>query len=306
MGAFRNYSTNGLLFAFGFEPLSVAGEDIAEDFSGTLKKGQTLGQREGQVIWGGFNSKFGKMPGQIMPDPIKASSGTWGAKALRIGGSGLNVGFTMWNAYRGYQENGIWGAKDSIVWDMAAAAGAARFAFGSIGTSGPSANISILQRAKNVGMKEAGTVIRMGGGGGALLGMGRIGGAAIGAQIGQQILGTPGAFIGGYIGAAPIRFAATHPLIAGGMVAGAAAAGLGYATYSVVKNGAAAGYKHTQNRKGIDTAGSMASFMTQSAMTMRARAVQDIQKSYLNSRSALGQEAGFMHMPNKNYHSLYR
>ena len=118
--------------------------------------------------------------------------------------------------------------------------------------------------------------------------------------------GVIGGFVGGFIGAAPIRFAATHPLISGGLLlGGAVAAGIG----SVVKGGAAvmrAGAEHRRRQRGIDTSGSMASFMTQNAQTMRARAVQAMHKSHLNARSALGQEASFMHMPSRNYHSRYR
>lgn len=256
------------------------------------------------TYWHGFNMLWNRTPGQIVPDPMRRY--LTGSTAARIGMSSLGAGFTMWHVYSSYQEEGIWGAKDAAVWELATASAGARFAYGSLGTSGPSANIGWMARAASVGAKNPGTRIVFGGGSGMLGGMARFAGAGVGATVGQAVLGTPGAFIGGYVGAAPLRFAATHPLIAGGLAAvGVAAVG----ATAVVKGGSAvlrAGHQHRQNQRGIDTSGSMAAFMTQNAHTMRARAVQAMHKSHLNARSALGQEANFMHMPSKNYHSGYR
>jgi hypothetical protein len=297
VASFRDYTSSGMMMAGGFEPLSRQG---GENFIGPLREGASRG-----TTWGGFNTKWSKH-GSAIPNPLGASSGSMAHKAMRIAGSTAGVAFSAYSIYSGYQENGITGAKDAAVWEVAAASGAARFAWGTAGTSGPQANMSFRKKLAQIGMKNAGTSIVMGGGAGWLPGVARMTGAGIGASVGQAVLGTPGAFIGGFIGAAPVRFAASHPLIAGGMVAGAATAAVGYGAYSVIKGGLQAGYSHRQRQKGIDTSGSMAAFMTQGAQTMRSRSVQAIHKSHLNARSALGQEAGFMHMPSKNYHSQYR
>ena len=135
-------------------------------------------------------------------------------------------------------------------------------------------------------------------------------GAGIGAQIGQAIgdrIGVPGAsiagaFAGAFVGAAPMRFMAAHPIIGAGAVVAGGLAATGYGAYEVMKMG----YAQKQSRRGIQTSGDLAAFMTQGANTMRARSVQAIQKSATNARSALGQEANFMHYPGRNYFSQYR
>lgn len=73
-------------------------------------------------------------------------------------------------------------------------------------------------------------------------------------------------------------------------------------TYNILKMG----YSHRQKQKRLQTDGDMSAFMTQGAFTMRERAVQAIQKSHLNARSALGQEANYMHNPQRSYSSPYR
>ena len=297
VSGFRNYAQQGGLWAGGFEP-TYAGH--SSDFIGPLKADQF----RGGVRWQGYNAQMRRTPGQFVPDMMGPKAGP--GMGMRIGMSSLGFAFSAYNIYSGYQEGGIWGAKDSAVWEIATASAAARFAYGSVGTAGPSRNIGAMARMGQLGIKTPGTKIVFGGGGGMVAGMARVAGAGIGASIGQEIAGTPGAFIGGFIGAAPIRFAATHPLLAGGMALAGVTAAAGAA---VVKGGTAIlreGHQHRQRQRGIDTSGSMAAFMTQNAMTMRSRAVQAMHKSHLNARSALGQEAGFMHMPSKNYHSRYR
>jgi hypothetical protein len=90
-------------------------------------------------------------------------------------------------------------------------------------------------------------------------------------------------------------------LLAGAVVAGGAYLA-GKAGYSVLK----AGYDYRQQGKSIQTSGDLMAFNTGAALTMRARAVQAMQNSHMNSRSALGQEAMFIHQPQRNYHSPYR
>ena len=303
---FRNYNRAGAMWSVGIEPVrATGGASIPLNFVGPLQEGMVRGQQAGGTIWSGYNANFSVTPGEAVPNPLGGMGGSGWSKAGRMAMSGAGAAFSLWNIKSGYDEGGFWGAKDAAVWELATASAASRFAYGSLGSGGPSAGYSRLARLGQIGIKNAGTKIAFGGGSMAG-GMARVAGAGLGATLGQAVLGTPGAFAGAYIGAAPMRFAATHPLLAAGMVAGAATAAVGYGTYSVVKGGLQAGYQHRQRQRGIDTSGSMAAFMTQGAMTMRQRAVQSIHKSHLNARSALGQEAGFMHMPSKNYHSRYR
>tara|TARA_Y100001938_G_C8017654_1_gene393480 strand:+ start:23 stop:1021 length:999 start_codon:yes stop_codon:yes gene_type:complete len=319
ISSFRSYYGQGAMLTTGFTPTGMTDIGVRNVLPlGALERqalsidpipwrepvvGTPVSASKG-ILWEGYNSRVVRGDGAFPTVPLGQHAKGMGA-ALGIAGSVAGLGFTGYNIISGYQEGGIWGAKDAAVWEIATASAAARFAYGSLGTSGPS-NQGRIARLANIGQKKAGTVIKFGGGAGFLAGATRSAGAAMGASLGQAVLGTPGAFIGAYVGAAPMRFAASHPLIAGGMVAGAAVAAVGYGTYSMISTGLQAGRQHRQRQRGIDTSGSMAAFMTQGASTMRARAVQAIHKSHLNARSALGQEAGFMHMPSKNYHSNYR
>jgi len=121
------------------------------------------------------------------------------------------------------------------------------------------------------------------------------------------ILGTAaGGMLGANFGAGPISFMGRHPIMSLGAVATAAAYGgtkaVAHGTYEIMK----AGYRHRRSQIGIDTAGDMGAFMTQSAFSQRQRAVQAMQHSHLNARSALGHEASFLHYPQRSYHSQYR
>jgi hypothetical protein len=286
VSSFRDYNQQGALFMTGFEPRRGGGAGVP-------------------AKWTGYNTMWTREAGQFIPDPIRKIPVS--GSGARMAMSGLGAVGSAWHVYSGYQEGGIFGAKDALVWEMAVASAATRFAYGTLGSSGVSGMSKwSLARMAQIGMKSPGSKIVFGGGAGMMSGMFRVAGAGVGATIGQSLLGTPGAFIGSYIGAAPIRFAATHPILAAGtaLVGITAAAGA-----AAVKGGTAvvrAGAAHRRAQRSIDTSGSMAAFMTQNAHTMRARAVQAMHKSHLNARSALGQEAGFMHMPSKNYHSRYR
>lgn len=283
MAGFRNYAGGGVALGIGLDPVKSTAQGMTHS---------------------GYNILYNRAPGSLLPDPMRKIP--LGGKGMRMLGSSVALGFGGWNVINGYQENGISGAKDAAVWEVAFGAAANRFAYGSIGTAGPMAGVGWRAKMEMLGAKTVGSRIVLGGGAGTLVGMGRFAGAGLGASVGQAVLGTPGAFIGGYIGAAPIRFAATHPLLALGMGLVGAAGAVGF---GAAKAGGAvleAGREHRQRQRSIDTSGSMAAFMTGNATTMRARAVQAMHKSHLNARSALGQEAGFMHMPSKNYHSGYR
>lgn len=292
MSMYKNFLTNyavpGAYAMWGFDPTEV-------------------GPNNSYINQTGWGSSLKFNPGEVLADQRTAlktgANFSRGVSALTTIGAGYNI-------YSGYKENGFWGAYDAAVWDIAVGSAVSRFAHGTLGSSGPSSGISFRERLASIGSKINNTTneqkIVFGGGAGGVAGFARLGGSAIGASIGQELLGTPGAFVGAYIGAAPIRFAATHPLIGGGMALVGAAAGAGYLGIKGATAVVRAGAEHRQRQRSIDTSGSMAAFMTNNAHTARARAVQAMHKSHLNARSALGQEASFMHMPGKNYHSRYR
>lgn len=125
-------------------------------------------------------------------------------------------------------------------------------------------------------------------------------GGLVGATVGNSILGAPGSIIGGVAGAGMATHRAGWALGA----AGVAGATLGYGAYSYLKTGYRRGRDIRMGRV-PHTAGDTSSFFTQNAFTMRSQAIQAMRNSHLNARTALGQEATFMHM-NKNYFSTYR
>jgi hypothetical protein len=157
-------------------------------------------------------------------------------------------------------------------------------------------------RQSGMGMATAGLVGRsITGYGGGLAGM------ALGGAIGSMLPGFAGTAAGMTLGTVGAYAGATVGVKHGGKLGLAAAGlGLGLAGANLAYGVAKAGYNHVQMQKRIDTSGSMAAFHTRGAHTMRARAVQAIHKNHLNARSALGQEASYMHMPSRNYHSRYR
>lgn len=122
--------------------------------------------------------------------------------------------------------------------------------------------------------------------------------ASMGAGMGQSSMGIVGAAAGGYVGARIGRH--TGKLAVAGMFMGGAAM-VGRGTYQLLKTG----YRKAKSSQRIDTSGDIASFYTSNAMTMRSRAVAAIKNSHLNARSALGQEATFLHSQ-RNYFSPYR
>ena len=128
-------------------------------------------------------------------------------------------------------------------------------------------------------------------------------GAMAGGALGGMAGGAPGSILGTGFGMVGAKLGVMGaPMLPGLLAAGAVAGVAGYGAYSVMK----AGYNHAQMQKQIHTSGSMAGFYTQGAHTMRSRAVSAIHKSHMNSRSALGQEANYLHAPSRNYHSRYR
>jgi hypothetical protein len=129
--------------------------------------------------------------------------------------------------------------------------------------------------------------------------MGSVGASAFGA-VGESLLGAPGKYLGQVTGA---KLGASSPWVMAGITTGYLGAKLAYnGASSLLK----AGYSHAMRKKAMQTDGDLSAFYTNSAFTMRSRAVEAINRSHLNARSALGQEATYMHRPYRNYHSPYR
>jgi hypothetical protein len=287
-----NYLWGGGLFAAGMEPTSVGAD--------------------GGVRWQGFGAEVAQHPDMKMP-LIAGQVAGWdklsvGQRMWKAAPNFLGLGFSSYIIASAWAEGGIGAAYDMAVVDLAASAGVARWGYGSPGTRGYTNAKGIGVRT---GIKQAGTTLSSGGMASNLF---RYAGGATGATIGQVVggaLGVPfgstaGAVIGGYIGSAPLSALARHPGLVFGAMAATAAVGAVYTGFHASKQILDAGYSHRQMQKGVNTDGDMAAFMTQNATTMRAKAVQAIHKSYTNGRSALGQEANFMHYPGRNYHSRYR
>jgi hypothetical protein len=192
------------------------------------------------------------------------------AKAFHVA---MGPGMLGLSAYLGYQDNGLSGAFEYVAWDV-------------------STHASVFAHALKPGIQGAanGSLINPIG----LTSIPRFIGAGIGSSVGYQVAGYPGMFLGGYIGGSYKGMA-----VAGGL---AAAAGAAYAVGSLYTEGG----NFRRRQRMLETSGDTSAFMTSGATTMRSRAVSAIQKSHTNARSALGNEAGFMHMPSKNYHSKYK
>jgi hypothetical protein len=323
VSSFLNYANGGALHAIGAQPIGkgligpVGATDIWRLAGGQLEL--RAGQKAlfGNVARSGIAGAVGAgMLAYATGDDVGTAAVAGGFMTamitskpeLLIGGKaagaakgmgrflepGLTVGMSGYFVYKGYQDNGIQGARDAAVWDIAVNSAVAKFGYKAAGY--PEAAI----------MASRGAIVSKG----FISHSARFLGAGVGAQIGQAIgdsIGIPGgsiagAFAGAYVGAAPLRFVASHPIISAGAVVAGGMAAAGYGAYEVMKMG----YAQKQSRRGIQTSGDLAAFMTTGAQTMRARSVQAIQKSHMNARSALGQEANFMHYPSKNYFSQYR
>jgi hypothetical protein len=185
---------------------------------------------------------------------------------------------TASNVLMGFQAGGILGALGALNWDLAMNAAVAYHSL-------PTAKGAIDKLDKPI-----------------LRGIGALIGSGIGGSIGGPI----GTWAGAYIGAAPVKFVTKSP----GLAAAAAVSVLGYGATKLVAKGSyevlKQGFHHAQRKKALETSGDLSAHMTQAAVTMRQRAVSAIQKSHLNARSALGQEASLMHMSQRNYFSKYR
>jgi hypothetical protein len=291
-----DYLSRGLFGVGGYTPHSV----------------NALGEEQGKIFGMNANYTNGRTF-KILPStdakPLTDLAKKHGWISKEVGKSigimsPLAAGMNVLTMYQGYQEGGLGGARDALMLNIGVEASLNKWAYG----VGNAINTKTGQFI-NAGTRVAGHGLNMSIGGGLVRG----GGAYLGGSIGQSLgnatgipfAGTAGAFLGSYIGGAPIRAMVNNPiLMAGAAVAGVAGlgAGLTYGVYSFAREGQA----YAQSRRGINTDGDMAAFMSQGAVTMRERSVQAIAKSHLNARSALGMEASFLHSPYKNYNSRYR
>ena len=270
MAGFWYTSTDEMLAA---QAKGAGGAGAALD---AVKAGQTVMNFGRQGVATGVNGMGGAMGVNMLGD---VTTGGLGSKVFAAA-SPLS---SLYFAYQGYQGNmsnrsGFYGLMDALSIDYASMLALRQFA-------GPTVTKTSGSQTPTVKTAGAFRMIRVGVG------------ANVGASIGNAILGTPGSIIGGLAGGA----ASANLLVGGAVLAGATAS---YGAYHILKTG----YRHGRNiRMGRvpHTAGDMSSFFTQNAFTMRSQAVQAMRNSHLNARSALGQEATFMHT-NKNYFSTYR
>ena len=210
----------------------------------------------------------------------------------------LGMGFTGLMMYHGYQEDGVHGAMQALYIDVAAGMGVAANqtkytamikqgdTFKKAGMFQKSkATHTLAQQRKFFGSAILGNVG---------MGIGGYMGAAMGASVGGPIGAAFGGLAGARLARSPLSLAATALAVGGGYMVGKGA-------YQLLKSG----YRRKEQRRGLETSGSLAAFNTRQNITMRQRAVSAIHKSHLNARSALGMEATYMHR-NTNYFSTYR
>lgn len=289
LDAFREYIAGGARLSAGFNPITAS--ELA-GFKDVAIPSGSVGYTYGPHAFG-----FEKGKPLHAPAMLGATGATGLEKAAGYAFPVLGLGASAYFMFSGYQENGIAGAKDAAVYDLATSSAIAAM-------YSPDVSAGTMRMAPNRGLL-AGMALKSNSG--FLKNAAKMGGfmrvaapAGLIGGMGQAIAGTPGAFIGAYAGA---RMG--HALPTAVMAIGAVGAAAGA---EVVKRGSAvlkAGYMNQKMRRRIDTAGSMASFMTQNAFTERSRAVQAMHRSHLNARSALGAEAGYMHR-NTDYFSRYK
>jgi hypothetical protein len=171
------------------------------------------------------------------------------------------------------------------------------------GLTGPYARMPLLARASSIMVAHTAASI------GATAGSAFLSGAAsvVNNYVGMEILNENITGMFGYIFGAAGGAAVGANI--GSSLAGLAIAGAGiYAMKEVVSSTYAmveGGFARAQRNKGLNYAGDTAAFFTQNAVTMRERALQAMNKSHMNARSAFGQEANIVHM-NRDMFSHYK
>ena len=266
LGHAGTYFSRGAKYAAGAEPLSLT--------------------QGGGSTWAMFGTHFANEVGSVGSRIVGGPGLGLNRYSAGVVTSGVvGMGFSGAMLYEGYSSGGVGGVMSAAGTEIAVGAAMARYGY----------------KYKMAG-KGVGAVMTQSGIKGGFLGFMARTASAYG------VAGAASAMVGG------------GPL---GMVAGAAGAVIGakagvpimagYLGYQAAKLGGSAvmatlkpGREFRQNQRSLHTSGSLAAFNTHGAQTMRSRAVQAINKSHLNARSALGSEANYMHFPSRNYHSRYR
>lgn len=298
LDSFSGYFNNGTMMALGVFPEHGTTSPLGREQRSWM--GKTFDVRA--------TRKFGTMPEMMRPigEAKNTSLGTKFGSGIGIGMSALMVGM-------GAADNGAWGAYDALMTEIAVNSAVMKHAYIRTPTvpsaafraadfdvrpnnarlPGPTGPTQTVTQRSWWGNKTGGTPLGRGVG---MIGMTM--GAYIGAGIGNEAMGTLGTFAGAAVGARMMR-SPLSALIGIGTVVGATQVGKG--AYQLLKSG----YRKSQSMKGFDLAGDTASFLTRNAVTMRSRSMEAIHRSHLNARSALGQEASYMHM-NRDSFSMYR
>jgi hypothetical protein len=213
----------------------------------------------------------------------KVVPGGLGSVAMSAIGPLMSAGFIV----GGFKENGFAGAMDAYFLDIATSRAMSAATFETTVTQGAGTNsLGTVTHTRRLGMLGS-------------LGTGM--GAFMGYEIGNQIAGVPGGFVGATMGSKAALAFGRNPAGMGALVLGGLAAKkAGEAVVSKIGHIVKKGYQRGKMRHRIDTAGSTAAFFTQNAITTRGRAFEAMRKSHLNARSALGMEASMTHM-NRSY-----
>lgn len=297
MSGYHGHKLPGHLLNWGFEATEVLDSSHGE-WAGASRF-RSLGSQidvtpGGAIRWAGWTPEAQSMLG---------TGWSWKRAKAHLPSNWLGLGVNAFAMYQGYQEGGMSGAYDAMALSGAVEASLFRWNYGVGNAYRPGSGImkSNLKLAGHPLVSRTSSALFRGFGASAAGYVGQ----QIGLATGLPMAGTIGATVGAYIGGAPLQALKANPIVVGSTIAAVGAAAISYGAYSVVKSVGQMGYDHRQRFRGVNTDGDMASFMTQNALTMRERSVQAIAKSHLNARSALGQEANFMHSP-RNYNSRYR
>lgn len=210
------------------------------------------------------------------------TGGMWGAGAAAMGGAFrvIPAAFIAHQFYGEYKEGGIGGAIGAIP-KVALEQVALATAFtggGRLLKGGWTGALGLMGRNWRH-TKNAYSAVKAAEGGWAAAQVGaEYAGAVSGSTVGTLARGT--AAVAGRVSVAAMYLA---PLILGGM----------YISHSMsgIQRNIEAGHRSLN----INTTSSLAAFNTKGAWTSRQMSVQAIQRSHLNSRSALGSEAQYMH-----------
>lgn len=324
----------GALYSFGAEP--VVGDKGYGFVKGKLIKdaaGKVTGTNLGGII-SGSHGFF--MPGQGAFSAVTAGNKATmesGVKSLSAAKMGVGImsqnalstilpaGMTLYFAADAYAQDGMTGLGKYMVADFLGnyygtqaavqtlqVAGEGRANLFFKGGGEPLKKGELLQRIAKVG--NSGLIGRM------LPTLGGIMGATMGMEVGAtlgsaatSLIGsggpsdTSGAILGGLLGTIG---GAKLGAYAFSSIPTAVVAGLGVAaTTAIVSRNMDALKSGFDTKRGLNFAGETANYFTRNAVTMRQRAVQSMQKSNMNARSAFGQEASLMHM-NRDMFSQYK